>query len=193
MNRLGAFLSLAGLSLLGGCGMMGMMGGMHGASGMHGSAAGHGHELAPMVQAQAESGDLAIVLSFPAPRAAAVAPVVVVLRTAGEATDPEDAEVWLRVRTPDGNIDEVRMRSAPASAPGTYQAEYRFATAGPYAVTAEARAGGGPVARQVSVTTDVHLGAEVAARRQPWLTPATVLTGIAVGAMMILMMVRGIP
>lgn len=183
MIRIRMLLGLAWVLLLGGC-MMSPVG-YHG--GLYDGRA-RGGRPGPLQQAEAREGDLTIGLSFPRPVGGAPTPIDVRLGTDDDPPDPADADVRLRVVKPDGGVDQLAMRHTGDPAAATeYRAPYTFRTPGIYALTAEARVGAGAKARTVSVTTRSEVVPWTYDGHWDWLTPAALLGGLGMLAMMAVM------
>lgn len=158
---------------------------------MMGGVSGHGvndHLNRPLQYAAASDADLAIALSFPAPSHGGTVPIEAQLRLQSDQPALTDASVWLRVRTPGGSVDEIRMQRAQSSVTAAYHAQYTFPTSGYYIVTAEGRMGEGTGARLVSVSIEADVGAPAPGADRHWLVPAAVVGGLSMALMMVLML-----
>lgn len=184
MNLTRVVLGIHWVPLLSGC----LMGGM-----AHTGGIGRG-EIGPMQgplqHAEASSGELTIALSFPIPSTATAVPMEARLGTASDRREPTDGEIWLRIQTPGGNVDEIRMQRVDSSAGRTYQAMYSFRNPGSYLVTAEGRKETGTGAQTVSVTTRADVGGESNGGRNDWLIPAAILGGLGTVVTMVVVMGR---
>lgn len=181
-------LSVAGIPLLSGCMMMGGIGHTGGLGGTAG--AGHTESAqigAPLERAEASSGGITIALSFRLPSHGAEVAIDAWLRADSAHHELADADIWLRIRTPSGGVDEIRMERLGSSGE-TYQAHYGFPTAGPYHVTAEGRVGTAAAVRTVSVTTRVEVEGESHDGRHDWLMVGGILGGLGMVVLMALMM-----
>lgn len=138
--------------------------------------------------AEASDDGLTIGLSFATPGWGREALIDASLSEEGVRREPVRGEVWLRIRTPGGSVDQLRMDPLGLSQGATHRARYRFADAGLYQVTAEGRIGSGSDTRSVSVTTDTEVDGRIHGHGDRWLPPAAVLGGLGMVAMMILMM-----
>lgn len=190
MNLTRVVLSVAGIPFLGGCMMMGGVGhtGNPGMMSDAGRAPG-GQPPAPVQRAEASGGGLSIALAFPSPSGGEPVAIDAWLLTDSIHRDLTDGEIWLRIETPDGGVDQLRMRRRHSSATATFQAQYGFADAGLYLVTAEGRAGTGADVRTVSVTARTVVGGDMHGGRRGWLVPAAVLGSLGMAALMAFMMV----
>lgn len=189
MHSARAVLSAAGVPLLGGCMMMGGLG--HTAQ--LGSMDESGHAVTNAVatspqRAAASTNGLTIEILVPTPIQGAA--VTIDARVSADGDDHEvfDGDVWLRIRTPSGTVEQVRMERPYSSTGRTYRAEYRFPAAGLYVVTAEGREGSGSELRTASVTTEVEVGGTPHRGQHGWLMPAAILGGLGMIAMMAVMM-----
>jgi hypothetical protein len=161
MHLPAAVLGIVGVPLLSGCMLMGGWG--H-TAGLGASMAGHTvsrQTVGSLQRSEASSGGITITLSFPTPTIGSVVAISALLRSEGGDREPADGEVWLRVQTPSGIVDQLRMQRPAGIADGTHQTRYSFSTPGLYVVTADARSGTGAEVHAVSVTIEV----EPAARR----------------------------
>jgi hypothetical protein len=168
------------LPLLGGC--MGMAPGGHAGAG----GGGYGpHVSAAPVHAEASNGELMLALSLREPIAGPVVDIDVRLVAESSERDAADPEVRLRIRTPQGGVDELVMDRIHSSMSGTYHERYVFRNPGPHMVTAEAWSARGEVPA-VSVTAE----ADVVGYRDghDWLMPAAIVGGLAMLTMMVVMM-----
>lgn len=182
MKRTTGMLGIVGVPLLSGCMTMS---GMAGAGGM---GHGWGEGDAGCQQAKARNGDLTLTLSFPVQARGGAAPIdarVAIEDGRGQLTDPE---VWLRVRTPGGSVERIRMEPVEPAPAGAFRTRYDFRSSGRYLVTADGRAGTGDAARTVSVTSEAAVGGPHRAGRHDWLGPAAVLSGLAMTVLMFAMM-----
>ena len=163
-------LGVAGVPLLSGCLMLGGAGHTGNVHGVAPAVDGGSRELsAPFQRAEASSGSLTLALSFVTPRGGAAVTIDAQLHTDSASDAPTDGDVWLRIQAPGGGVDQFRMQRVQSSAAGTYQAEYRFSTAGLYLVTAEGRTGIGDHVRTVLVTTELEVGRGAASQVAPLL------------------------
>jgi hypothetical protein len=158
MQQIRAVIGVAWVPLLSGCMAMGGLG--H-TSGLLGTGLG-GHmesdKKALLLQrAEASNGGLTIGLSFPPPTSGTVVTISALLRSDPGDQEPTEGEIWLRVQTPGGSVDRLRMQSVRSSGAATHRARYGFVTPGLYVVTADARLGTGADVRTVSVTTKVEV------------------------------------
>lgn len=182
-------LRVAAIPLLSGCVMLGGMGHRSDVLGSATAVDVDGRRLpAPLHRAETSSGGLALALSFPTPRVGAAVAIDAQLRTDGAPEELNDGDVWLRIRTPGGNVDQFRMQRLGPSAGGTYRARYRFPDAGFYLVMAEARTGTGPDARTVLVTTELEVRPAENDERHDWLVSPGTLGGLGMIAAMAVMM-----
>lgn len=166
-----------------------MMGGVAHTSRMGGPGSVGTHETGSSLQyAEASSGGVTIALSFPTPTIVGVVGMEARLTGVDGPETAIDGEVWLRVRTPGGGVDELPMRSLHSAAGVTYRAVYDFRTPGSYLVTADGWTGEEERANAASVTTRVDVGEESRWDRHDWLMPMAVLGGIGMLAMMAVMM-----
>jgi hypothetical protein len=180
-----AAMGITWVSLLSGC----MMGGMAHPGGMGGVGPREtGQALGPLQYAEASSGDLTIALSFPTPSSGAMVAMDARLTTASDPHELINGKIWLRIQTPSGSLDELRMQRLHSSAGATYQATYNFRTPGFYLVTAEGSIETDANVRTASVTTRVPVSGEVHADRHDWLMPMAVLGGLGMVVMMVVMM-----
>jgi hypothetical protein len=181
-------LSVAGAPLLGGCMMMGGLG-HTGSPGMMSEAddGPRGSLIAPVQRAEASSEGLSIALAFPTPSIGDTIAIDAWLLTDSSHHDLAAGDIWLRIETPGGNVDQFRMRRLHSSVTATFQAQYSFAAAGFYLVTADGRAATGADVRTVSVTARVFLGGDMHGRRHDWRMPAAVLGATGMVAMVALM------
>jgi hypothetical protein len=182
MKRTTGVLGIVGIPWLSGCMMMS---GMAGAVGMdHGWGEGDDG----WQQAEARNADLTLTLSFPAPARGGTVPIDARVATEdgrGQLTDPE---IWLRVRTPGGSVERVRMEPVGPAPAGAFQTRYDFRSSGRYLVTADGRVGTGDAARTVSVTSEAAVRGHHRGGHHDWLGPAAVLGGLAMTALMVAMM-----
>jgi len=178
MHRIRLTMTFVAVPILSGC----MMGWMAGPAPM--SATNHGPS-AGLWQAEARNGDLRIALVFPVPTGDAPVPVEVRLAT-DEDRELAEADVWLRIRTPGGNVEQFRMEPARSSAAGTFETQYGFRTTGIHLVTAEARVGSGSSDRMASVTIEADVTGAQSSHRG-WWAPAAILGGVAMVLLMALM------
>ena len=169
------------LPLLGGC--MGMAPGGHAGAG---AAVGYGpHRSAAPVHAEASNGEVMIALSLREPIAGPVVDIDVRLVAESSELDAAAPEVRLRIRTPQGGMDEIVMDRVHSSAGGTHHARYVFRSPGPHLVTAEAWSATGDVPA-VSVTAEADV---VGYRdRHDWLMPVAIVGGLAMLTMIVVMM-----
>ncbi|NIR42571.1 MAG: hypothetical protein GWN99_01600 [Gemmatimonadetes bacterium] len=189
MNLTRVVLSVAGVPLLGGCMMMGGVGHTGSPDMMSEVDHARGARLpAPVQRAEASSEGLTIALAFPTPSIGDAVAIDAWLLTDSTDHDPEAGDIRLRIETPGGNVDQLRMRRLHSSTTATFQAEYSFSAAGLYLVTAEGRAATRADVRTVSVTARVFVGGDMYGGRHDWLMPAAILGGPAMVAMMALMM-----
>ena len=173
---------IAWLPLLGGC--IGMVPGGHPGGTAAVGYGPHGSVAAP-VQAEASNGGVTIALSLPELSAGAVADIDVRLVEESSERDTADPEVRLRIRTPQGSVDEIVMGRIHSFSGGTYHARYVFRSPGPHLVTAEAWWGTADVPA-VSVTAEADV---VGYRdRHHWLMPVAIVGGLAMFTMMVVMM-----
>jgi len=182
-------LSVAGIPLLGGCMMMGGPGHMAHLGSMDQS--GHSMRTATATASQhaaATSNGLTIEIFVPTPSQGAAVTIDARVSANGDDHEVIDGDVWLRIQTPSGTIEQVRMQRPYSSTGGTYRAEYRFLTAGLYLVTAEGREGSGSELRTASVTTEVVVTGAQHGGDHDWLMPAAILGGLGMIAMMAVMM-----
>ena len=174
--------------VLSGCMMWGGMGHTSGTDWMGGTgSAKNGQFSQRSVRAEATSAGLTIVLSFPPPSSGAAVAIDARLFADGVAHHVVDGDMWLRVQTPSGAVDQLRMQRLEPWSEGAYQAHYSFATPGLYLVTAEGRTGRGADERAVSVTARAQINGHAQDGRHQWLAPA-VLGGLGMVATMVLMM-----
>lgn len=161
MQQIRAVLGVAWVPLLTGCMMMGGLG--H-TSGLLGTGLGGPMETdktAVLLQhAEASNGGLTIALTIPTPTSGTVVAISALLRSDRRDEEPSDGEIWLRVQTPGGSVDRLRMQSVRSSGAATHRARYGFVTPGVYFVTADARLGTGADVRTVSVTTKAEVSRE---------------------------------
>ncbi len=184
-----AVLGVAGVPLLSGCMMMGAMGHTGGLAGTGMAGPMEGEKVEGSLQrAEASSGGLAIALSFPAPTSGTVVTISALLLSDSGDQEPTDGEIWLRVRTPGGSVDRLRMQSVRSSGAATHRARYGFVTPGLYLVTADARLGTGGDVRTVSVTARAKVSTEAHVDRHEWLMPAAAVGSLGMVAMMVVMM-----
>lgn len=182
-------LNTAWVPILSGCMMGGGIGHAHGTDWM--GEAGYaraGQAPQPVQRAQASSRGLTISLSFPTPTLGDAVAIDAQLLTDGVAHGGIDGDVWLRIQTPGGAVDLLRMQRPQRSPVGAYRAPYGFPIAGAYLVTAEARTGTGSDERTVSVTASVQVDHHAQGGRHLWVRPAAVLGGLGMVATMALMM-----
>lgn len=161
MYRIIIIIGLLSVVTLGGCMMMGEMGSMHSTGAMGGNShrlAGRDHE--GWLFAETRRGDLSLNLSFPAPQADATVPIKARLYMESHDQELSDVSVWLLIGTPDGSMDQVRMRQAESSEAGTYEAQYNFRSAGTYTVTIDGRMGEGAEAGTISVSIETECTTE---------------------------------
>ena len=182
-------LGAAWVPLLTGCMAMGGLGHTGGPGGMASAGyAENGQARAPVQHVEASNGGLSIALSFPRPSGGAGVAIDARLRADSADDDLTDANIWLQVRSPSGGVTRLPMQLLHSSQPGTYRAQYSFSAPGLYLVAAEGRTGTGADVRTVSVTTAVEVGTEAHDGRHHWFTPAALLGGLGMVAMMALMM-----
>lgn len=194
MDPTRSMLTTAWVPLLSGCMMWGGMGHTSGTDGM--GEAGHaerGQVPQPLQRAEASSAGVTITLSFPTPSsdAAVVIDAQLVMDSVdADSVDQEliDADVWLRIQTPSGAVDQRRLQQLQSLPPGAYQAQYSFPIAGLYLVTAEARTGTGAAERTVSVTARTQVYDQAHGGQHHWLMPGAILAGLGMVATMALMM-----
>lgn len=178
-------LSIVWAPFLGAC----MMGGVAHTSRMGGPGpAGPDGTVGSLQHAEASSGGVTIVLSFPRPMMVGAVGMDARLTSADDPHTDLDGEVRLRVRTPGGGVDELPMPSLHSAAGVTYQAVYDFRSPGSYLVTAHGSIGTGKGATTASVTTRVDVGEESRWDGHDWMMPMAVLGGIGMVAMMAVMM-----
>lgn len=138
---------------------------------------------------EAHSGGLAIEMVFPSPGGRAVVPVEARLWAEAEGRELTDGEVWLRVQTPTGRVDRVRMRNVPSRDGDWYEAQYGFRTTGSYMLSADASVSTGESVHEVSVTTRLQVDEELhGGYGHGWVMPLAVLGGVAMLTMMAVMM-----
>ncbi len=189
MHLTRAVLGIAGVPLVSGCMMMGGWGHTAGPASAHKKD--HtvsGQTPASPVRSEASNGGLTIMLSLPRPTMDSVATITASLRSDRGDQEPIDGEIWLRVQTPSGSVDQLRMQKEHSLAGGIYQAQYGFPTLGLYAMTADARAGAGTDLRTVSVMIEVEIGDNRPEDGHHWLTPAALGGGLGMLALMAVMM-----
>lgn len=143
---------------------------------------------APLQRAEASNGGLTIELTLPTPRTGGIVAIDALLRTESDLDEPTDGDVRLRVRTPSGRVDSLRMQPAHSARERTYRTYYEFPVGGQYLVTAEGRMEVAGDSRAVSVTARVDVGSRAHGDRQNWLVPAALVSGAAMAALMALMM-----
>ena len=190
MNLARVLLGIVWAPTLSGCMMLGGMGhtGGPGAMPLVGHAESRGMPL-PHQRAEASNGGLAIELSIPSPSGTAAVAIDARLNTDNSHHELTDANVWLRIQTPSGRVDKIHMQLRESSSAGTYRAHYAFPAAdGLYLVTAEGRTGTGADLKTASVTVEVEAGGAARGGGHHWRTPAAVLGGLGMVAMMALMM-----
>ena len=182
-------LGVAGVPLLSGCLMLGGMGHTGDGLGVPTAIDGSSTQLpAPLQRAEASSGSLTLALSFATPRSGAAVAIDAQLRADSAPHELTDGNVWLRIHTPGGSVDQFRMQRVYSSTAGTYQAQYRFPTAGLYLVTAEGRTGMGADVRTVLVTAEVEVSRGAQGDRHDWLAPVRILSSLGMVVTMALMM-----
>lgn len=189
MHSARILLSVAGVPLLAGCMMMGGSG--------HTAYLGPTHEPGHTVRSVVTTSPLhaaastnGLVIEIFVPTASQGAAVTIDARVFADGDDHEVIEgaVWLRIQTPNGAVEEIRMQRPQSSTGGTYRAEYRFLLAGLYLVTAVGREGSGSDLRTASVTTEVEVTSTPHGDQHGWLMPAAILGGLGMIAMMAVMM-----
>lgn len=182
-------LNTAWVPFLSGCMTWGGMGHTSGTDWMGGTGSAKNGQLSqPLERAEATSAGLTIALSFPHPSSGAAVAIDARLFTDGTAHEVVEGDIWLRIQTPSGAVDQLRMQRLQPSSEGAYQARYSFATVGLYLVTAEGRTGSGADERAVSVTARTQVNGHAQDGRHHWVMPAVVLGGLGMVAMMALMM-----
>lgn len=205
MKRTRVVLAAVWVPFLSGCMMMGGLGHRGGLG--HTSGPGHGvgathrgdpgsAETAdvasgpirpPLQHAEASNKGLSIELDLPTPSRGSVVAIDALLRRDGAQEELTEGEVWLRIRTPGGSVDSLRMQSTHSSREGSYRTYYGFPVGGQYLVTAEGRTGVVGDSRTVSVTARVDVSG-MHGSRPDWLVPAALLSGAGMVALMALMM-----
>lgn len=192
MHKIRVLLGFACIPILSGCMMMGGMGSTTGMGGVGDAGVVHSGQIhTPLRQTKASNGVLTIALSFPAPSDGAAVPINARLHTESDHNELTDAYVGLRIRTPRGSIDEIRMHPLDSSTAETHQAQYSFRDAGVYVVTAEARVGRGDDARTVSASIETEVAREAHSGQGNWLTPAALVGGLSMVVIMVLTMGGG--
>jgi hypothetical protein len=182
-------LNTAWVSVLSGCMMGGGMGHTSGTDWMGETGyAKDGQRPPPLQRAEASSAGLTIALSFPTPSSNATVPIDARLFADSAELELIDATIWLRIQTPSGEVAELRMQRLDPSSEGAYQARYTFTTAGLYLLTAEGQTGTGADKRAVSVTARAQVNGHGEHGGHDWNMPAAVLGGVAMVAMMAVMM-----
>src|SRR5512145_1092469 len=142
----------------------------------------------PLQRAKASSAGLTIALSFATPSGGAAVPIDAQISEDSVGRELTDADIWLRIETPGGAVNELRMEPVQSSRAGAYEAHYSFPVTGLYLVTAEARTGSGSDERTVSVTARAQIYDHAQGGRHQWLVPGAVLGGLGMVATMALMM-----
>lgn len=206
MTRTKVVLGAVSVPLLSSCMMMGGLGHGVGSGPMSGPghAAGSGYAgdprwveaddvetvpaHAPLQRTEASNGGLTIELSLPTPHMGGIVAIDALLRMESNQDELTGGDVWLRVRTPSGSVDSLRMQPAHSSRGQTYRTYYGFPLGGLYLVTVEGRTGVAGDSRAVSVTARVDGGSETHGKRQNRLVPAALLSGAGMAALMVLMM-----
>jgi hypothetical protein len=145
----------------------------------------------PLQYAEAGSEDLTITLSFPTPRSGSAITMDARLATANGPQELMDGEISLRIQTPSGRVDPIRMRRFSSPTTAAYEAMYDFRTPGLYVVTAEGRAQTGAGVREASVTITVPVSGQPqyvdSANHRNSMMPMA-LMGLSMVAMMVVMM-----
>ena len=191
--------SVRGCMMMGGPGQWGGSGRMGGPG--HGVGAGHmgdagsaetadvasGPIRPPLQHAEASNKGLTIELDLPTPSRGSIVAIDALLRRDDAPDELTEGEVWLRIRTPGGSVDSLRMQSTHSSRAGSYRAYYGFPAGGQYLVTAQGRTGVVGDSRTVSVTARVDVSG-MHGSRPDWLVPAALLSGAGLVALMALMM-----
>lgn len=184
-----AVLSVAGVPLLGGCMMMGGWGHAAGLMGPGLTRPGVSEQrTASWRHAEAASDGLTLTLAFPVPTGGDGVTISAWLRWDDDVPEPPDGEIWLRIQTPGGSVDRVRMQEPASPADGTYRAWYAFVMSGTYVVTADARSGTGADTRMVSVTAEMETGDVRWDGESGWVTPAALAGGLGMLALWAAMM-----
>lgn len=178
-------LPIAWAPFLGAC----MMGGVAHTSRVGGAGPGHmGETPDPMHYAEASGESVTIELSFPTPRRGGPVAMEARLSGADESDASTEGAVRLRVDTPGGYVDEVRMERFQSSDGPIYRATYDFRTPGSYLVTAQGSMMPGADARSASVTTRVDVEDAAYGDRHGWVMPMAILGGLGMIVMMVVMM-----
>ena len=187
MRITGALLGVAAVTLFSGC-MMVPMAHTGDSVGLAAAAQSRtGQNAAMLGRAQARGDGLDLVLSYRTPSGGATA-FDAQLRTDGDPQELLDAEIRLRIRSPDGGVEQLAMRRVPSHATAQYHGAYRFPAVGSYLVTAEARTGVETYARTISVTTEVNAQDGSHHDQNDWLVPVAILGGLGTMVWMALMM-----
>jgi len=185
MGRIVALLmGIIVIGSLSGCMMAGGMGGMAGMSSPDQSAA----ASRQTVIGAARNSDVQVTLEFPAVTAGNDARITVRVQDTARGQPISRAIVTVLIQGGDGGEPDPDRIQAIESAPGVYEATYRFTAAGVHTATTEVLPGEEADALSVSVRQDVAAATHQAGRRSRLLPIAFVGTA-AMAAMMVVMIV----